>query len=81
MSLCRICRHGMQATRANNRILTFCTMGDFGLQRIASDVEQCSEFDDKSTPSRWEMDRIAWTLKTGPSGQIRGFTPPEKDKP
>jgi hypothetical protein len=40
-------------------------------------VVQCNKYDDRSTPSLYDYQQIAWVLETSPSRKI-GFVSPEK---
>ena len=36
-------------------------------------VSECSSYDDKRLPSRWDMEQIAWVLLTKKAGRPIGF--------
>ncbi len=38
-------------------------------------VSQCSRYDDRRIPARWDMEQIAWILSTSP-GRKMGFLSP-----
>jgi len=48
--------------------------------RVPVDVETCSQYEDRTLPNRWDMEKIAWTLGTDTRGRVLGFRPPNKDK-
>ena len=41
--------------------------------RVQFPVSQCNAYDDQRTPSRWDMERIAWILLTKKAGRSIGF--------
>lgn len=36
-------------------------------------VSECSSYDDKRLPSKWDMEKIAWVLLTKKAGRTIGF--------
>ena len=36
-------------------------------------ISQCSSYDDKRLPSKWDMEKIAWILLTKKAGRTIGF--------
>jgi len=36
-------------------------------------VSECSSYDDRGVPSRWDMEQIAWILVTKKAGRNIGF--------
>ena len=73
--LCRSCRWGTVFTRQNNKTSVHCNeMG----KAVPPDIRTCSEYEDKSQPSRHELEKIAWQVRTDRSGKIIGF---ERGKP
>ena len=68
-------------TRGNNRVLHFCHSSDLENRRVPGDVVECTDYEDRSTPSRWDLEQIAWTLQSDRGGRVQGFAPPKRDRP
>jgi hypothetical protein len=85
-SLCLNCRTAHVIRGLNLQEIIFCKAGHPAIQ-ISFPVVECSVFDDKRIPSRYDMENIAWTVQSrnrGPMGfagdgklQIT-IEPPEK---
>lgn len=75
--LCVSCRESQVIEHENGRTVTLCHYYGHPIV-IARPVLRCNQFDDKKTPSEFEMQKIAWTLRTDQSGLAIGFKPPEK---
>jgi hypothetical protein len=41
-------------------------------------VSQCSSYDDRRLPSKWDMEKIAWVLLTKKAGRSIGFVTPKQ---
>jgi hypothetical protein len=41
--------------------------------KVRFPVSQCSSYDDKRIPSKWDMEKIAWILLTKKAGRTIGF--------
>lgn len=78
--LCRRCRLGRVAENESGRISSTCSYGDSSRSKsIDFVVTQCSQFDNKSVPSVWDMEQLAWIITTNSTGKATGFKPPKKD--
>jgi hypothetical protein len=44
---------------------------------IVRPVVHCNDYDDQRVASKWDMEKIAWTVTTNKSGQAIGFAPPK----
>ncbi len=45
---------------------------------VLQPVEKCNEFQQKNTLNKYDMEKIAWTIKTDSKGLAVGFSPPTK---
>ena len=78
-SLCRTCRHACVVQgHAHSEELIACSSLAYGDGRklVPFPVASCSEYDDKSSASLWEMKKIAWTLRTDGGARQIGFVSP-----
>lgn len=76
-SLCKSCRNGtIMCSGVNNQEKTYC---DSISEYIHMKVTECSSYDDKSQPSRDQMERVAWILY-GERGKEIGFMPASEFK-
>jgi hypothetical protein len=77
-TLCARCHDGYVAERANGLRVAICHVTASPV-RMPLDVVRCTDFTPRDTPTRWEMEKVAWTLNTDKSGKVIGFRPPKKD--
>jgi hypothetical protein len=72
-SLCKTCR-AAQVIRglADSSESVLCRVGSVPA-RIGMPIIECSLYDDKRQPSRWDMEQIAWVLVTNKAGKAIGF--------
>ena len=72
--LCETCRY---ATVARGRTLqeevVFCGHMPFTDRRVRFAVTSCSDYSDLRRPSLYEMEEIAWVLRSDPSRERIGF--------
>lgn len=73
--ICGQCSDGQVMTRRNQTVV-FCHDMD---RQIHAPVDTCSRFHHKGEPTKWDMEQIAWTLKTDRSGRVMGFAAPKKE--
>ena len=78
-TLCSSCREAMIVDYADGRREVFCHSRGTEPMRVRRPVVRCNDFDDRRTPAKWEMDKIAWVVTTDKSGKAIGFAPPPKD--
>ncbi len=81
-SLCVTCRNShIMKGRGQNEELTLCRAGD-GMKQllITRPIVQCSEYENKSTPALWEMQKIAWKFSVDNTNRPAGFLNPKKWK-
>ena len=77
-SLCNSCDNGQTVERANGHITILCHWMH-PATHMPLDVERCSQYERRGTPSLHHQKEIAWTLELD-KGRVVGFRPPEKDK-
>ena len=74
-SLCQSCSWAIRTRMARGSTYTKCV----SLERMVhGDVAECSEYKQIGAMTKHEMERAAWTIKTGKAGEVIGFKPPEK---
>jgi hypothetical protein len=49
-------------------------------KQIKQSVEQCSDFSRRELVDRWDMEKIAWIVKTDSSGLKVGFVAPGSEE-
>lgn len=81
VGLCATCRESMVTEYANGTSTTLCYYyGGNPPIRIVAPVVRCNQYDKKGALNNFEMEKIAWTVRTDSSGKSIGFAPPKKDK-
>lgn len=78
MGLCGSCREGTTRQHDNGDVVTMCDAG-MNTQRVHRPVVRCTDYDEKGSVSKWDMEKIAWIVTTDKSGKTIGFQPPPKD--
>lgn len=82
--LCLSCRHSMVVNRlsAGMDCQIFCDQltSDMGRTKINRKVTECSEYHEKSSPARYELESIAWVLRTDDARKVVGFVHASKLK-
>lgn len=64
--------------QADGTVLTRCHSRGMEPVIVRTTVVRCNDYDDRRTPSEYEMQKIAWVVTTDRSGQTIGFKPPQK---
>lgn len=79
-SLCTSCRRGVIVKGlAESERHTYChAIGDGAPFEINYQVDECSCYDDKSTPPLYEMQAMAWKIATDRNGRKIGFLRPKE---
>lgn len=77
-SLCLSCSYSHVYTDALGPTTT-CNYG-VSTQQMFGKVTSCNLYNNKSLPSKSEMETIAWTLRVSSSGKPIGFTAPQKEE-
>jgi hypothetical protein len=74
-TLCSTCRNAVILKgMAESEELTTCNrLNGWNSERVPFPVSQCSEYDDKRHPSKYDMEKIAWVLVTKKAGREVGF--------
>jgi hypothetical protein len=76
-SLCRSCRYvHMQKGHRDSEEMIFCQWGRPAIRRIDFNVRVCTDYSDRSHPSRWELEETAWILVQPKDGGPIGFKTP-----
>lgn len=86
-SLCNTCDYGLVMKGGNLERMVLCKQGMGQPFPAPFHVIECSGYHDKTQPSEYDMEKIAWTIETrnrGPKGFVGGQTeivinPPKKD--
>lgn len=76
-SLCGTCREALVIEFADHSEVRCHSRGSDALL-IRGPVLRCNDYDNKTRPSKWDMEKIAWVITTDKSGKAIGFTPPRK---
>jgi len=78
-NLCATCRnaHIYKGARESSETV-ICGAPGVEPTRMLFPILSCNKYDDKRMPSRWDMEEIAWTLRTNKLGKAIGFTSPHK---
>jgi hypothetical protein len=76
-SLCQTCTwsritKGFQQTE----VLVYCSES-YPSRRVPFKVNQCTDYLDKTLPTKREMEKMAWILVTRPGGKTAGFVKAE----
>ncbi len=73
-TLCTSCIYGVVAQGVSSRDDTlYCS----AIHSEIGPIKKCSEYKDKSKPSRYDFEEIAWVLETT-DRKVVGFRPPRK---
>lgn len=78
-SLCLTCRNALhiEASRSGAETLVCLATPPPGI-RITEPVGRCTGYLDRSKPTLWDMQQIAWQLMTDKGGRKIGFCSPEE---
>lgn len=80
-SLCLSCRAALTIRGARfGDDVTFCrgVNNNGHAYPVRFVVTSCSGYDDKTQPSRWDLEQIAWELTTSPSRKLGFLSPQER---
>lgn len=77
--ICLRCENGLVYERAQGERQAFCGAIGTDILPVPLDIVQCTEYRDRHQLSRFELEKVAWTIRTDRSGQAIGFEPPKKD--
>lgn len=70
-SLCSTCRRAQVIRGLNMQQRTFCSAGSTSMA-VTFPVESCSAYDDKRIPALYQMEEIAWQVRSRNRGPV-GF--------
>lgn len=79
VSRCTTCRNAMTIkgiSVSDSRV--YCRMLSQNPVQVRQPVYECSQYDDKRVPSRYDMEQIAWVLVTNKMGRAIGFVSAEE---
>jgi len=76
--LCHSCGWGFIIEFDNGSVTVQCDYSS--MRRVLRPVVKCSEYRNKNSPSKEQMEKIAWVVTTDGSGQKIGFKPPKKER-
>jgi hypothetical protein len=80
-SLCSTCRHAVEMKgRTLGDELVLCQMLPFSRRRVPFPVTSCTGYADRTHPTLWHMEEIAWVLRSDPSRHRIGFVQARKLK-
>lgn len=89
-SMCLNCRNALTARGLNREEVVYCRATGNQALRVTFPVVECSSFDDKAQPALYQMENIAWIVKSRNRGPV-GFVgdgktevvvePPSQDYP
>lgn len=72
--LCRTCRKAQIVTGSSlSQKEIWCHAGGMEPHVLKFEAYECSEYDDKRLPSKWDMEQIAWVFVTNVAGRAIGF--------
>jgi hypothetical protein len=71
-SLCRSCRsaHIQKGFRESEEAI-FCTFGRF--RAVPFKVAECTDYENRSVPYRWELEKMALLINVDPARKRAGF--------
>ena len=73
-SLCDSCRHSrIVRGRSLDEELVFCDASPMQTVVVRFKVTSCSDYDDQTLPSYWELMQTAWILQPGAGKRAAGF--------
>lgn len=74
--LCDTCRNGQIVEMASGKVLVECAARSGTDNKIWEPVKNCSMYRDRRHPTIYEMEEIAWILKTTSRSKAAGFVKP-----
>lgn len=77
-SICRRCRNAQIITASRSgQSVQYCHSQGTPIV-VGFDVGDCSMFDNKSTPSLWQLEKVAWRFNVDDKRRIAGFLTPKE---
>lgn len=74
--LCVLCNHGLVREYENGDTETICSANP-AERTITRPVIRCTDYTDRRRDDKYQMEKIAWTIRTDKKGKF-GFQPPVK---
>lgn len=76
--LCDTCKHAtfMRGPAESDEAIICSEISDDSMPKFR--VVECSQYIHKNTPHVYELEQIAWVLRTDKLGRTIGFQPPKK---
>jgi hypothetical protein len=76
--LCSSCRYALivKGARLGDEIVRCNVLGP--QVRLRFPVTSCSAYDNRAQPTLWQMEEIAWVLRSSPRGKKVGFVEARK---
>lgn len=76
-SLCRTCRKAtiVKGVTPSQELVRCGQLSEWQPYFVEWPVSQCTSYDDKRTPGLYEMEDIAWIIRTKKVGKPAGFAP------
>lgn len=78
--LCGKCRESLVFEQIDGTVTYLCNSRSSVPLVITKPVIKCNDFDDRNHASRYELEKIAWVVRTDKSGKAIGFKPPDKER-
>lgn len=73
-SLCRTCRFGhLQRGFRESEETVFCDYSYAVLRKVPFKVAECTDYVDRTVPTRWEMEKMALIINVEPARDLIGF--------
>lgn len=81
-SLCASCSNAqrIQGERMTEQVTLCHTRGSDPARQITWHVVECSDYENKSLPSLWQMEKIAWRFSVDDKRKTAGFMSPAQWK-
>ena len=72
--LCRTCRfaHIQKGFRESEEVI-YCDFSYGALRRVPFKVAECTDYIDRTVPTRWEMEKMAILINVEPARKLIGF--------
>lgn len=78
--LCVTCRHSHIMKGHTSENVTLCQASGVSQFRVFKPVVECNEYENKTIPPLWEMEKVAWKFSVDHNNKPMGFLTPKKWK-
>jgi hypothetical protein len=75
VGLCGTFRHAY-IRETERRALVLCTEALLGYHEVTDAVVRCRDYAEVGQPSKWDLEKIAWTINVDTKTKKVGFLPP-----